>query len=698
MTANRDDQAKLNWQRYEYGRMRGHQAYCRHARTAENFYLGGGRQWAPEDREQLESEGRPALEFNQVKHKINTAIGYQIQNRMDMAFRPRGRGADEDVAKALTKVAAQVADNTNLHWLETQVFADGLIQQRGYFDIRISYRDSMLGEICVTDLDPLDVIPDPDAKSYDPDKWQDVIINRWLTYDEIEESYGEKAREAVALENQEDDDFGDDEADEERNKFGNEDSGSTDYMGSATLSDGSKRVRVIERQFWQTAKAQVVISLTGDIRSVEGMSEEQINAMQGVVRATRRIRRVRWVISTYNDVLFDDWSPFNHFTVVPFFPFFRRGKTSGLVDDAIGPQQLLNKTMSQFLHTVNTTANGGWMWWADTLANMSDDDMADRGAEPGLSVVVKKDTPTDKLPRKIQANQIPTGIDRIIDRAGAMLDETTGINDAMSGNSGREVSGVAIQSRQFAAQQGLAVPLDNLARTRNMMARRILELVQAFYDEPRVFRITEQDSRGQDVTEELQVNYPTEAGGILNDLTLGEYDVVVTEQPMQVTFENSQFTQIMEMREKGVRIPDSFVVRNSNIADKQEVIEAMEQQAQQPPDPLNEARAKLAEATARKVTQETVNRSVEAQYSAIQTAATIATQPSTAGLADSLLRSAGYEDQDAAPIVPQANLAQAQLQSIGQGMPTNTNPLTPANPGIGLMDGIETQSIEGVPA
>lgn len=697
MSVNRDDQARLNWQRYEYGRMRGHQSYCRHARTAENFYLGGGRQWDPDDRQALEEEGRPALEFNQVKHKINTAIGYQIQNRMDIAYRPRGNGADESVARALTKVAKQVQDNTGLHWLETQVFADGLIQQRGYFDIRISYRDSLLGEICVTDLDPLDVIPDPDAKSYDPDKWQDVIITRWLTLDEIEENYGEKAREAIEVDNQEDEDFGDDEADEERNKFGNEDTGSTEYIGSATLSDGSKRVRVIERQFWQTEKAKVVISLAGDIRSVEGMSEEQIAAMTGTVRADRRIRRVRWVISTYNAVLHDDWSPFNHFTVVPYFPFFRRGKTSGLVDDAIGPQQLLNKTMSQFLHTVNTTANGGWVWWANTLANMSDDEMAARGAEPGLAVVLKAETPTDKTPKKIQPNQVPTGIDRIIDRAGSMLDEVTSINDAMAGNAGREVSGIAIQARQFAAQQGLAVPLDNLARTRNMMAKRILELVQAFYDEPRIFRITEQDSRGQDVTEELPVNYPDDQGGVLNDLTIGEYDVVVTEQPMQVTFENSQFTQIMEMREKGVRIPDSFVVRNSNIADKQEVIEAMAQQAQQPPDPLNEARAKLAEAQAAKVKQESVNRSVEAQYSAIQTAATIATNPQTAGLADSLLRSAGYEDQDAAPIMPQANLQQAQVEA-GIGMPTNTNPLTPANPGVGLMNGIETQRIEGAPA
>lgn len=682
------DQAKKNWQRYEYGRLRGHQHYCRNAREAENYYLGGGRQWSPEDREAVESEGRPALEFNQIKHKINTAIGYQIQNRMDIAFRPTGGEADADTAKALSKTVKHIADNNQLHWLETQVFGDGLIQQRGYYDIRISYQNSIKGEVVVTDLDPLDVIPDPDAKSYDPDKWQDVIITRWLTLDEIEDSYGYEARLRCQDEQDGERDFGDDEDGESRNKFGNDDTGETSYLGTATMRDGEQRVRVIERQFWQTEKARVAISLNGDISPLGGRDEK---ALAGYFFADRRVRRVRWVISACNAVLFDDWSPFSHFTVVPYFPFFRRGKTVGLVDDGIGPQQLLNKTMSQFMHIINTSANSGWVWWAGSLANMSDDEFAERGAETGLAIALKSDTSTDKKPQKIQANGIPTGVDRVIERAGAMLDETMGINDAMTGQAGREVSGIAIQARQFAAQQGLAVPLDNLARTRNLLARRILDLVQAFYDEPRIIRITEQDSSGKDVTEEVPLNQPLADGSIINDLTIGKYDVVITEQPMQVTFENSQFTQIMEMRDKGVRIPDTFVIRNSNVTDKQEIIEAMEQQGQPPADPLNEARAELAKAQAIRATQEAINRAVEAQYSAIQTAGTIVASPATAPLADALLRSAGYVDKDAGPIVPQASV-------IDQGLdlPANTNPLTPANPAVGLSAGIETQRIEGV--
>ena len=692
-STDRNQAARQNWQRYEYGRNRGHRDYCRQAKINEGMYLGGGLQWDQNDVEKLRESGRPAFEFNQILGRINTAIGYQIHNRMDIAFRPRGGDADQARATTLSKLIMQVADNNKLHWTETQVFADGLIQQRGYYDIRVTYKDSLLGEIQITDLDPLDVVPDPDAKSYDPDGWSDVTIAKWLTYDEIEENYGTEARSEVELEKPDDSDYGEDADDEERNKFGNDDTGFADRMGTTQLSDGSRRVRVIERQFWKMVKRKVAITLTGDIRPIDDLSEEQTAALKGVVITDRRMRRVRWVVSTQCTTLHDDWSPYNHFTVVPYFPFFRRGKTRGLVDNAIGPQQMLNKSLSQFLHIINTTANSGWISWADTIANMREEDIEDRGAETGLNMVLKKETPTDKVPRKIQPNQVPTGVDRMIDRASGLVDETTGINDAMAGGQGREVSGIAIQTKQFAAQQGLAVPLDNLGRTRALLASRALELIQGFYDEPRIVRITETDSNGKEQTQPLYLNYPANDGTVLNDLTLGEYDVVITEVPLQVTFENSQFLQLIEMLDKGIRIPPQFVVRHSNLADKTEILEAMEQQGQPPVDPLTEAKVKLTEAQTQKTVNEAVNKSVESQFSAIQTAGTISVNPATSALADALLRSAGYVDQDMAPIVPSYN-----GPGIDGGLPTNTNPLTPANPGVGLKAGIETPRIEGAAA
>jgi len=695
MEANRI--ATENWQRYEYGRMRGHLQYVERARINEGMYLGGGQQWSAEDIQALAESGRPAFEFNQILPKINAALGYQIGNRMDISYRPRGGQADQDLASTLSKLTMQIADNTQLHWKESQVFADGLIQQRGYFDVRISYEDSLLGEVRVESLDPLDVIPDPDAKSYDPDSWSDVIVTRWLTMDELEVLYGTEKRNEVDQSKPDESDFGEDMGDEARNKFGDNNSGYNDRMGVATQADGERRVRVIDRQYWRMEKADVLISVAGDIRVVDSLSPQRVAAMEadGAIRQKRRVRRVRWVVSTQCVTLHDDWSPFAHFTVVPFFPFFRRGVTRGLVDNAIGPQQLLNKSMSQMLHIINTTANSGWITWANTIANMSEDEVEDRGAETGLHMVLKKDTPTDKIPRKIQPNQVPTGLDRIIERAAVLLEQATGINDAMVGNSGREVSGIAIQSRQHAAQQQLAVPLDNLARTRNLLARRLLDLIQGFYDQPRIVRIVETDGRGRETTEELALNYPDANNRIANDLTIGEYDVIVAEVPLQVTFENSQFLQAIELIDKGAPIPWPFVLRYSNLAHKQEIIDALEQQGQPQIDPVTEAKVALTQAQTQKTLAESVNKAVESQYSAMQAAGVIATTPATSPLADALLKSAGYIDRDAAPIVPeyQASLPAAPM---APSAPTNTNPLTPANPGVGLNAGIETPAIEPV--
>jgi hypothetical protein len=63
--------------------------------------------------------------------------------------------------------------------------------------------------------------------------------------------------------------------------------------------------------------------------------------------------------------------------------------------------------------------------------------------------------------------------------------------------------------------------------------------------------------------------------------------------------------------------------------------------------------------------------------------------PQTANLADALLRSAGYVDRDAAPIVPQLPGAMPGIEPPQQ----NTNPITPRNPGVGINAGIESQAV-----
>lgn len=684
-----DQVAQENWTRYEYGRARGHDLYTRQAAFLEGFYMGGdydehgrlrgGGQWRHDDIETLNEEQRPAYEFNEVLPAINSAIGYQIHNRLDIAFRPVGGAADQVKADIRSKVAMFLAGQTQLHWKETQIFADGLIEQRGYFDLRMDYSNNIFGELVIDVLDPRDVIPDPDAKGYDPESWSDVTISRWLTLDQVEEWYGREARLKISAFRPDERDFGELDSQGRRNHFGDQLTGTSHLWDAWRVDQGIVRVRVIDRQAFRYEMVRVAVHPTGDLEIVsDDAGPERLAKLEGMgCQFMRRMqRRVRRTISTRDVTLSDGWSPLPFLSPVPFFPYFRRGKTRGMIDNAIGQQQAVNKSISQFVHILNSTANSGWIIEEDSLTNMDTDELEAEGASTGLVLEVKAGA---QRPDKIQPNQIPQGIDRIIDRMVQSLKEVT-VPDAMRGNNGQEISGVAIQSRQFASQQQLAVPLDNLARTRHILAKRIDWFIGTYYDTERVIRITETDPvTGEEVANDITINqYDPATGTYLNDMTVGKYDTVISEQPMQVTFENSQFTQGIELRKAGVAIPDWAVVKHSNLADKQEILAEMRKPQQQ--DPEKEAKAKLLAAQAEKTTAEvdkvraeTVNKNVEAQFGAIQTAQTITAIPQTSPLADMLLRSGGYVDHDAAPIIPQAAPVQGVMPAQ-EGQPAQLDP------------------------
>jgi hypothetical protein len=717
--------ARENWMRYEYGRTRGHRDYCAQAQRCERFFLGGGEQWDADDLAILKSQGRPAYEFNEVMPSVNSAIGYQIHNRMDIAFKPRGGKSDQEQAELRSKIAMQIADACKLHWLETQVFGDGIIQQRGYFDIRMDFADNLQGDISITTLDPLDVIPDPDGKSYDPDDWQDVITTRWLTYDQIEEQFGKDKRIEVENYNPDERDFGDFGEDEPRNKFGDANSG---HAYDSYYSDAQvRRVRVVDRQRWVYSLTKVgVWPETGDVRVIEDDSPEVLAQMkaEGVIVSRRMQKRIKWTVSTYDMLLHDDWSPYKHFTIVPYFAYFRRGKTRGMVDNAIGPQEALNKAVSQFVHIINTSANSGWIVEENSLTNMEVSDLEAVGAKTGLVLEHKVGS---QVPTKIQPNAVPTGVDRLIDRATNALKDAT-VPEAMRGINSAEVSGIAIQSKQFASQQQLATPLDNLSHTRHLLAVRMLDLMQQFYTAARVFRITEMNPMtGKPETKELAINQMDPATGQYhNDMTEGEYDVVITEQPMAATFEDTQFQQALELRKSGVAIPDDVVIRHSNLTDKADILSRMDGQKQ--PDPLTEAKVALTAAQAKKVEAEigdvnnaAIKKSIETQFSAMQAAEVIAAVPQTAPIADELMKAAGYQAPASAddPQFPAGGDPAAGLtvqavnnKKTGIGfMPPGATPAVPgattlmpppipkpATPGMGERHGIETTRPDSAPA
>ena len=564
--------ASSQWDRYERARDNGHLEYIEMAKKCDAYYQGD--QWDFQDAAILDAEGRPALTINTILPTINTVLGEQSTRRADIQFKPR-RGGDEEVAHTLNKLYMQIADNNKLDWVEQQVFSDGLIMDgRGYFDCRIDFSDHVEGEIRITAKDPLDILIDPDAKEYDPKTWNEIFETKWMTLDEIEEMYGKKKADDLLFIAENGNTFGRDSVEYEETRYGDTDS-ADDYLGSSNDPEDFRNVRalrVIERQHRKITRIDCFVDPnTGDARPApEAWNDRKIKKFAkdyGLSVINKMQKKVRWTVTCDKVVLHDDWSPYNDFTIVPYFSYFRRGRPFGMVRNLLSPQEQLNKISSQELHIVNTTANSGWMVETGSLVGMTADDLEEHGAETGLVIEYARGT---NPPMKISPNTIPTGLDRIGQKAAANIQAISGINESMLGTDSAEVSGIAIRAKQNRGAIMIQVPLDNLRKTRHYLAEKILNLVQTFYTEERIIQVTN-DADPLKPRESMVINEMTPEGRIINDLTLGEYDVVVATAPARDSFDEVQFAEALNLRQVGVAIPDDAIIEYSHLAKKGEL-------------------------------------------------------------------------------------------------------------------------------
>ena len=576
--ADDSSKARDNWERYIYCRDNGHVKFINKADRCENFFAG--MQWNELDLAVLRDTRRPAITINKIISTLSTIFGEQIQNRMEVSFRPKS-GAPAQNADTLNKLWMSTADNNQLQWVRSDVFADGLIRSRGFYDARIEFNDNMMGEVRITKLNSKNVVIDPDAEEYDPDHWNDIFITKWLTPMDIELLYSKEAADELRAKTSSNYLWGYDSIERTRDRFsGPHKIGA--YDRGRGNDDQGRYIRVLERQFHQLVRVNMFVDpVHGDTREVpEGWDRNRISEVAqkyGLQVIKQLKKKIKWTTSADDLILHDDVSPYKHFTAVPFFPIFRDGRTLGVVENLLGPQELLNKTTSQELHVVNTSANSGWKVKTGALKNMSVEELEERGAQTGLVLELDDIASAEKL----LPNQIPTGLDRLSFKAEEAIKSISNVSDSMQGFDREDVAAKAIAFKQQRGSVNFSKVMDNLERSDWILARNVLDLYQMFYTEERVINITHDHLMGG--TEEITINQEDpDTGDVLNDLTLGEYDVVVTSAPYRATLEDSQFDQAVAMRELGVPIPDDVLIENSRLMRKTELAKRLQAAAEDP--------------------------------------------------------------------------------------------------------------------
>lgn len=578
------------------------------ARVCQDFFEGN--QWSPEEEAILKASGRPALKINRIAALVRMIKGYFRQNRYDVRYLPASDGvAGEQGAEALNATFKQIAEVNQSKWNHAEVFADGIVTGRGFLDYRLDQTRNVFGEIKETVLDPFSTYPDPEAETYDSDGWQFVQISRWLSWYEIANTFGQKVAGLV-----------DSRGGSRAMAFGGVLGAGVDdyeiapdrffglysylgdnadryvYAGGAVAGHPMehvdrlrKLIRVLEcqhrvltpvRQFvdLQTGMTKVIPDdwNDGKVRSVIAFLASR-NMPVDVRDAMAH--RIRHTITAADVVLYDDWSPYETMTVVPYFAYFRRGKTMGMVEDLIDPQREVNKRRSVFLHIVMTAANSGWIVERGALADDEREMLENEGARPGIVITHEKGFAP---PKRIEPAVTPVALSQAEEKAQRDLEDVSGINRSAQGNVDRVQSGRAVLARQKQAIIGAEQYFDNFARTRELVGRKVLEMVQRFYTEQRMIRVRGEDGKDQ----ETIINQRLGTGAVLNDVTSGSYLVAVDEAPMADTFQDQQFQDIVTMvKDLGIPVPPEIIVEASSIPRKREIIKALQGAAGAKPPP-----------------------------------------------------------------------------------------------------------------
>lgn len=460
--------------------------------------------------------------------------------------------------------------------------------------------------------------------------------------------------------------------------------------------------------------------------------------------------RLAWYMGPHK--LADMKSPYKH-NKFPYVPFWgkredRTGVPYGLIRGMIYLQDEVNARIARMqwgLSATRTTRTDG--------AVLDDDDtFRDEVGRPDADIVLDPEAMRQggvfKVERDFDLNR--QQYERLVD-AREGIKRVGGVSDTFMGAS-KGNSGVADAQLLEQSNQMLADINDNFKTARQAVGDLLLSLIIEDMTGKQEDVFIDGQSLKDDRTVSINVPMTDEATGIQyldNDIERTKLKVTLSDVASTPSFRAQQLAVMGEAFKSAppeyqkVMMPHLFSLMD--VPNKKEIIEAIkaldagqitEEQVQERidaavQDALTKAmielkRAELVQkqplidAQVKKTNAESVNKNVEAQFGAIQTAQTITAIPQTAPLADILLQSDGFVDANGGTIMPNApapvagampamegrpvELDPAQVQAIQRRQPAtqrevlgrrNTSPQFPANPGqpanpdVGVNAGIE---------
>jgi hypothetical protein len=482
------------------------------AEALNDIKFAAGDQWPVEIQNSRNLESRPCLTINKIDAYIRQVTNQQRQQRPRIKVHPVNNLADYKIAQVIEGITRHIEVNSNADTAYDTAFDYAVRMGWGYWRVNTRYtrEDSFDQEIFIDCIDnPFTVYFDPNSILPDGSDAEKCLITTVMDKKVFREYYP----------------GADDGANFQQRSTGD------DTASWITKED----IRVAEYFYIERERAKLYLlsdGTSGFANSDSFFARVEAAGLTVIDERDSFRKAVKWIKCTAIEVLEEKTMAGKYIPVVPCYGaqviVDDKRKKYGLVRFAKDPQRMYNFWRTSMTESVALAPKAKWL-----LAEGQDE-----GHENEWAMANIKSTPVLRYkqkdiegqpapqPTRLQPEPPPAGIMEAAGAISADLQMVLGILDPNQLPSGN-ISGKALMGQQNQVDLSNFHFYDNMTRSIRHTGKIILDLIPKIYDTQRVMRIIGSDGQPDMTT----INEANEIGEVLNDVTVGEYDVVMDTGP-----------------------------------------------------------------------------------------------------------------------------------------------------------------------
>jgi hypothetical protein len=474
------------------------------------FTLKPGEQW-DEGTKKDRAKDRPMYEFNELRVKCKNAINQIRSNRPQAKIRGAEEG-DKELAEIRQGLFLNIWNDSDGDSVTDYAAIHQVVGGYGAIRVDTEYADDSVSEQNIkirSIINPLCLLPDRAAREELKRDARHWFVFSKMPNDDFDAKYPKADRVSFELDIELEEDLDDED--------------------STWIAE-----------YWKKVPAVRHLCLLSNGKTIDKNDPKNAEIPEGVMvvkeRKVNSHKIVQYIISG-SSVLEgpNEWAG-KEFPFVPVYGEYMvvDGKVTwyGLPRFGKDAQRAHNWAMTSVVESIAAAPQAKW-WATSAQAQGHTAQWAEANKKNFPFMLYNADPNTGgRAPERMGGADVPVALIQAAQMSAMALNNTVGIYEANEGRQSNETSGRAIRARQESGALATYNFGDNMAKAHRRVAEIVMDLSPHIFDTERNLRVL-----GKDGSEKyIRINQPDPVTGkILNDMSTGKFDIVVTTGPSFAT-------------------------------------------------------------------------------------------------------------------------------------------------------------------